>query len=365
MQYSTNIRKKDNGYQYVITYKDNENKWKTKSKQGYPLNKVGKELARIEMDLAVLILKEEVGNPIDSSLKDMTFEKFSEMYLEHVKIYRSANTIITYKTVLERFKDLKDIEINKISLLNVQCIIDKLTLEGLNPNTIQDYIRKLKVFFNAALNEYNLINKSPMKKVKYNNSIINKNKRALNIDEEKVILSEIKNKSHHLLVLIALKCGLRVGEIIGLTWGNIDLDNAVIKVTQQWKKLDTGEYGFGSLKTKNSYREVPIPLIMISEFKNFRKVIDLNDIKNDKDNRVFKYKNTASIAKSMNFILKKYNITIHELRHTYATKLVANGMDFKMVAELLGHSVQETLRTYAHINDDMRKRASDLINKIL
>ncbi|MBW9158905.1 site-specific integrase [Clostridium tagluense] len=358
MQYSTIIRKKDKGYQYIITYKDDENKWKTKSKQGYDLNKTGKELAQAEMDTAVAKLKKEVENPIDPSLKDITFEKFTEMYIGHVKIYRTANTIISYQTVMARFSGLNDIEMNKITLMDVQSIVDKMTIEGLNPNTVQDYIRKLNVFFNAAIDEYELITKSPTKKVKFNSPKVDKNKRALNISEEEVILKEIKNKIYHLIILIALKCGLRIGEIIGLTWSNIDLENAVIKVNQQWKKLATGEYGFGTLKTKKSYREVPIPATLICEFKSFKKVENING-------RVFNSKNTTSVVNIMNYTLKKYNITLHELRHTYGTKLLANGMDPQTVAELLGHDVQETYRSYSHVNNDMRKRAAELINNFL
>jgi len=359
MQYSTIIRKKDKGYQYIITYKENESdiKWKTKSKQGYGLNKSGKELARVEMDLAISLLKKEVENPIDPALKNITFEKFANMYIDHAKLYRATNTIAAYKTILVRFSDLNDIEINKITLMDIQSIVDGLTKEGLNPNTIHDYIIKLKTIFNSAMNEYDLILKSPMTKLKYNVSKIDKNKRALNNAEEKTILKEIKNENYHMIFLIALKCGLRIGEIIGLTWENIDLKNASIKVMQQWKKLPSGEYNFGKLKSKNSYRSVPIPQNTISQFKSFKKVENMNG-------RVFNFKNTKSTACSLNLVLKKYNITVHELRHTYGSKLIANGMSYTDAAELLGHTPAETMRTYSHVNDDMRKKNVELINKI-
>ncbi|MCS4455170.1 tyrosine-type recombinase/integrase [Clostridium botulinum] len=47
---------------------------------------------------------------------------------------------------------------------------------------------------------------------------------------------------------------------------------------------------------------------------------------------------------------------MHELRHTYATKLISNGVDFKTVAQLLGHTVEQTMKTYSHVNDDMMKK---------
>lgn len=357
MQYSTNIRKKDKGYQYVITYKDNENKWKTKSKQGYALNRAGKELARIEMDLAISDLKKEIENPIDPYLKNITFKKFSDMYIKHAKLYSSANTIIAYNTVLNRFSNLNNIEIDKITIMDVQGVIDKLTVDGLNPNTIHDYIRKLNIIFNSAIHDYELIEKLPTKKLKYSVSKRDKNKRALNVDEENIILKEVKDKDFHFVILIALKCGLRIGEILGLTWKDIDLENHIINVNRQWKKLPTGDYNFGTLKSKNSYRNVPIPINVISDFKKFKAVENING-------RVFNFKNTASTAIALNRELSKYNITVHELRHTYGSKLIANGMNFKNAAELLGHTVQENMRTYSHVNNDMRKKAIELINQI-
>ena len=61
---------------------------------------------------------------------------------------------------------------------------------------------------------------------------------------------------------------------------------------------------------------------------------------------------------------RKFNTCIHELRHTYATTLVSNGMDFKTAARILGHDIEQTMKTYSHVTDNMLKKASDLINKI-
>ena len=64
------------------------------------------------------------------------------------------------------------------------------------------------------------------------------------------------------------------------------------------------------------------------------------------------------------FKLYGYNISIHELRHTYATMLISKGLDFKTVAKLMGHEVEQTLKTYSHVTDDMMKKAKDIINAL-
>lgn len=58
---------------------------------------------------------------------------------------------------------------------------------------------------------------------------------------------------------------------------------------------------------------------------------------------------------------KKFDTCIHELRHTYATKLIANGLDFKTAAHILGHNVEQTMRIYSHVTDKMYNKAAELI----
>lgn len=361
MQYSTLIRKKDKGYQYIITYKENDCdiKWKTKSKQGYALNKGGKELARIEMDLTISLLKKEVENQIDTSLRNITFKKFSDMYIAHITLYREMNTVLAFKTTQKHFKNLNDIEMTKITTMDIQPIVDDLTKSGIKSNTIKLYIIQLNTIFNSAINDYNILYKTPIKNLKYNKCKEEINKRALNEVECEKILEDFKETRYYLLILIALKCGLRLGEILGLNWEDVDEINNVIKVTKQWKQLKDGSYGFGTLKSKNSYREVPISPKTLALLNN-AKVRTISG-------RILNFKNTDSISICLNrlFRLGGYKITIHELRHTYATTLISNGAPYKVAAQFLGHTEQQTMKSYSHINDDMIKKATSIINNIL
>ncbi|WP_315074924.1 tyrosine-type recombinase/integrase [uncultured Clostridium sp.] len=114
------------------------------------------------------------------------------------------------------------------------------------------------------------------------------------------------------------------------------------------------------MKTKNSNRSVPIPPETLETLKQYKKSIAVLNI----DNRITPY-NRTSIKRYLNPILNKLaNISIHELRHTYATLLIANGIDFKTAAKFLGHDAQQTIKTYSHVTDEMKKKATDTISKI-
>ena len=84
------------------------------------------------------------------------------------------------------------------------------------------------------------------------------------------------------------------------------------------------------------------------------------------DNRLFHWVriNTASLLFSTHIKKAGYDITIHELRHTYATILISNGVDFKTAAKLLGHDVEQTMKVYSHVTSDMLENAKNIIENI-
>jgi len=358
MQYNITYRKKDKGIQFIISYKDNEKKWRQKSKQGFQSSKEAKSAAQSEVkDLEKSL---ELKASLNAEYEGITFGQFAEKYIEHMNLYRETNSILAIKTVLNHFARLNNIKLTKVSLLDIQPIVDGLTRTGLNPNTIKGYITKLNSIFMSAQNTYNLIANLPTKNVniKISKDNLATYKRALNKNESDKLLKDFKDSKYYLILLIALTCGLRLGEILGLTWDDIDTKKSIMKVTKQWKRVTEKEYSFGALKSKNSYREIPIPPKTNTILKNIT-------VKN-MNTRLFNFKNTGSVSTCLNMLLRlgKYNITIHELRHTYATTLIANGIDFKTAAKFLGHSVEQTMKTYSHVNDDMIKRATNIIDNI-
>lgn len=354
MQYSTLIRKKDKGYQYIITYKLNSS-WKTKSKQGFKK----KQDAQTAMDKALIDLQNQLKNHVDASFNGISFEQFSKLYLDHISLYREANTILALKTVLNHFTDLNNKELTKINKLDIQEKVDAFTKSGLNPNTITDYIRKLNTIFKAAKDEYNLISSIPTENLKISKNKTEISKRALNKVELINLFEDFKDSKYYLLILIASTCGLRLGEILGLTWDNVDFKSQTLTINKQWKQVSVNKYDFGTLKSKNSNRTVPMPQITLKELKKLKNIVNI-------DNRIFNFKNTDSVSICLNRLLKigGYDITVHELRHTYATMLISSGVDFKTAAKLLGHNVEQTMKTYSHVNDDMMNRATNIIENI-
>jgi integrase len=363
LQYNITYREKDNSWQYIISYKDSSGKWKQKSKQGFEKSRIGKQKAKDSAEEALKQLKEEVefSDLEYVECKDITFGEFVDMHLKHLQLHRENNTVINYRNALNQFSDLKDIKFKKIRNIDIQNCVDNLVKRGLKPSTLEFYVKRLSSTLNTAVDQYKIISKTPLNKIKIPEVKEQSTRKALTVSEYKKLLDVFRNSPYYIILVLAGSCGMRVSEILGLTWDCIDFDYAILTINKQWKIVKDKKYEFGSLKGTNSYRRVPLSPTTIRELQIYKST-HCTDIYN----RVVINKSTGTIITNLNKVLKKngFKLTIHELRHTYATRLIANGIDFKTAAAILGHDVKQTMHTYSHVTEDMFNNAAKKINDI-
>lgn len=359
MQYNITYREKDKGIQFIISYKDCFGKWKQKSKQGFKIKREAKAAADIELEKLKKSL--ELKSNLSEEHQGITFKEFADMFIDHEQLYKQWNTIRIAKIAFNKFTLLNDIELTKIKSLDIQKCVDDLIKKGFKESTIKLYLAKIKVLFKSAKDKYKILVESPVQNIDLHNDKSTTEKTALTNSELNILLGKIKKRKYYLVSLIASKCGLRLGEIAGLTWDDIDFKNCIININKQWKKINFSEYGFGELKSKNSKRSVPAPTIVLSELSKYKKEMPTN-----LDNRIFSVNSLSSLSGKLLETYRKlgFDISVHELRHTYATLLISNGIDFKTAAKLLGHDVEQTMKTYSHVTDDMLTNASKIINNI-
>lgn len=357
MQYNITYRKKDKGIQFIISYKDNTGKWRQKSKQGFKKQ----SLAKIAADKMLDDLKNKMTDDLNVEYENITFKGFKDMYLTHLKLYKEHNTILLYENALKHFKTLNDINLIDIKQLHIQNCVDEMIKKKLAHSTIDNYLARIKVIFNAAINPYKIISSSPVNYISIKIDKESPNKKALTKSEFERLINKTTNPKYKIMFLLAGSCGLRIGEIVGLTWDCINFKTATLTINKQWKNISPNKSGFGELKSKNSYRDIPIPPTTLKALKEFNISFPI-----DINNRVVPYKRIQGLS----WLLKRYfknrgfDITIHELRHTYATLLISKGVDWKTSAKLLGHTVEQTMHTYSHVNNDMFNNAKNIINNM-
>ena len=178
-------------------------------------------------------------------------------------------------------------------------------------------------------------------------------------------LARAKEEGYYELFLLELSTGMRRGEILGLKWSDVNLQTGSLKIARQ--VVAAGEQILvQSPKTKNSVRTVVLPPYMVEiliEMKKSRTCewIFPSPVKSGEP------RNPTALHHRFKLILKRAgckNIRFHDLRHTFATMALENGMDVKTLSDMIGHiSAETTLNIYSHITDTMREQAAVRIDR--
>lgn len=192
-----------------------------------------------------------------------------------------------------------------------------------------------------------------------------KEMQTISAEQLQAVLEEAKRSGVYEMYYIELSTGLRRGELLGLKWQDIDMKQGVIRVRRQISRID-GKIVEAPLKTKNSYRTVTISPQAVEVLKSQKEKTD--------DEYVFPSPNGGPISPdSVNNMLHRVldragipRVRFHDMRHTFATLALQNGVDIKTVSGMLGHfSAGFTLDTYAHVTTAAEKEAAQTIGKVL
>lgn len=359
MDFNITYRKKDNGIQVILSYKEGS-KWKQRSKQGFEDSRNGKKLAKAWADESLQKLKENILLNTDEDYNNITFKEFTDLHIKHLELHVAYKTLEQYKYSSAAFSLIHDMPLEEITPVHIQNCVDSLIKKGLAEYTIKKYLDRVKALFNVAVKKYRIIHTSPVEDITIYGSKAPIEKKAFTCKELHDLVDSISISEYKLICILAGFCGLRLGEILGLTWSDVDFKNKKIKINKQWKiNKSTKLYDFGELKTKNSYRIIPASDFVINELSHYENEIKIKNI----NGRIFtKDTNNVSCNMLRHLKLKGYNITIHELRHSFCTNLIARGLDFKTTASLMGDTVQEIMKTYSHVIVDMEEQAVLILN---
>lgn len=171
-------------------------------------------------------------------------------------------------------------------------------------------------------------------------------------------------------IYITLNTGMRIGEICGLKWSDIDVTTATITVQRTVERIYIADGSknhtqivINTPKTVNSCREIPMSKGLMDMVKPLKKVVNGDFYvltNNDKPTEPRTYRNWYhSLMEKLGIPKLKY----HGLRHSFATRCIEAGCDYKTVSSLLGHAnISTTLNLYVHPNAEQKKKC---ISKML
>ena len=311
-------------------------------------------------DSSILNINTITEKDFQESGKQMTLSEYAEIFLKSKESTVKPSTYHNYVWMLKKaiIPKLGEVEICKIDNRRLQDFADEL-LKTLAKKSVRDMVGLVKTILTDA----------------YINDIVEPKKFAIKYPksekEDYEILSEddfkkfeqyllSQKKPHDIGELIMLETGMRIGEMCGVKWEDINLEKGTIKIKRTVQRIYDPEsknckINIGSTKTSAGERTVPISQTTAKYLRKHKK---------DASIYVASGKETPTEPRTHrqyhSTLLKKLGIkyiTPHGLRHTFATRAIQNGVDPKTVSAILGHSNSNiTLNIYTSVTEDMLRQ---------
>ena len=300
--------------------------------------------------------------------KEITVSEWLEQWLKNAEINRAYTTIYGYKNIIDNhiIPAFGKMELQKLKSSQIQkYYTDKIQNEKLSSSTVLKHHNLMKTAFKSAVMQ-GIINKNPADFVE----APKKSKKQINyynIDELKMLKETIKGSQIATAVLIAIYAGLRREEICGLTWSNIDLENQVFIVSDA-RTMAGSEIIVKGTKTEASQRLQYICDDLLDTLKAEKQRQEenksiLGDLYINSDYVIVMDNGKPYRPNYISELFTKFiednnlpPITLHGLRHSFASLTNAVGISQFNASKMLGHSTPATTgKIYTHIYDKLYK----------
>ncbi len=301
--------------------------------------------------------KVKIGQEVTSrylSGRYITVGKVYEEWLNAVVNRVRESTLVNYKAKFEKhiLPVFADMPCADLSAVKINEYINKKLADGLSASYVRDIITVFKSMLCYAQEEYDF-------KLSLKNVVLPKVEKKqiekISDAEQKRLISYLKaNMSLTAFgILLSLCMGLRIGELCGLKWSDVDFQHKILHIRRTVQRITSAN---GNRKTKivisapksaTSFRDIAIPDFLMEYFRMFRDEADffiLSGADKPVEPRIMQYRYKKILQSA-----EIDNHSYHNLRHTFATNCAEHGFDVKTLSVILGHStVNLTLNRYVH-----------------
>ncbi len=294
-----------------------------------------------------------------------------DLWLEdHIKPSREPQTYIFYRQMVERhikpYMGRK--ELQKVSPTDVSRLFKTLETGGASANTIQAVRRTFRAAYGVAI-KYGHVSDNPVAKT-FAPRVRRERKVYFDAEQVQKLLKQLEGSPIEYLVRFTLATGMRIGEVTGITWDNVDLKNNIVMVTNQLQRVGS-KLVLKPLKTEKSIRSMPIVGHSLDSILAEKSRQESTGIENEM-NLVFlnpwgrpydgKYVNDRLHEALAAVGLPKTGM--HSLRHSAATFMLMAGLNLHQVSRFLGHSqIALTSNLYGHVLDGAMREAAERLQR--
>ena len=327
------------------------------------------------------LYEEKQNNALPSEVSvDITVEKWIKIWVrDYKKLNIAQSTLNGYISkiksyIIPYFKGMKVIDVGKRDFqLMINGFIERK--KPLSYKTRKDTLGIGRMIFQSAIDDVPLIEYNPAVGVKLGKKEPPKEKEIMSIEEQLEVMQILMSEYNGIAFFALFTLGVRASELAGLLWKDLDEICENIKIDRGFQVLDIYdddlnrigiERKYTDLKSYNSHRKIPVISILKEELLKYKRQImenlNITDESELDNESIFRTKlgniSADYLRHRLNNVLRKYNlrkVTVHELRHTFATRCLESGIDMKTLQMLLGHAdYSTTANIYAHVLADRK-----------
>ncbi len=408
---SVNVRKRGNTYQYYFEAAPVNGKRKQISKSGFRTKTEALEEGNIAYN-------EYLTTGLNFKEQNISYSDYLDYWIEnYCKTNLKYNTIQAYQTIIEKYlkPELGKYRLTTLTSVKLHSFITELCSKyNFSRSYFSNILKVIKGSFREACNVYGFVRYNPAMTLRLP-KLENKKKNIKHVytqDEIDKILTRFKdNDVFTCAFLTSCYTGMRTGEVCALTWNDIDLKNGIIHIKHNVydkKKDEKGKWYLGSTKTETGDRKVYISNTLLNALKNYKRkqsylkkvygskyhYYHLEEVKNSYgkviEYRIVENENHLLTLNTLNLVFTRENglysgtdITrypykiihqelgikncrFYDLRGSYATRILKNGVEIRDVADILGHkNIETTENYYISSSNESRKDANDIFEKVI
>lgn len=407
---SINIRKRGNVYQYSFEIAKIGGKRKQMTKSGFKTKFEAQQQGTKAYNEYL-----NTGNTFKEN--QVSYSDYLDYWIEHYcKSNLKYNTIQTYVTIINKYlkPNIGSYRLTSITSVRLNTFISELCMKhDYSRVYFANILKVLKGSFRDACDVYGLIKYNPALTIRLPkmNKSIEDVKHVYSQEEIEKILDRFKNDDTFTCAfLTSCYTGMRTGEVFALTWEDIDLENRIININHSVydkKKDKKGRWFIGTTKTETGTRKIHISQTLYMALNNFKlkqdklkklygnkyhyyhieeeknaygKVVEYRIVENDNTGNTYNninlvftihdgtYKGTDIIKYPYSIIHNELGIKkcrFYDLRGSYATKILKNGVEIRDVADILGHrNIETTENYYISSSKESRKEACDIFDNL-
>ena len=302
--------------------------------------------------------REDVESGIDWEA-NFTFGEWADIWFEGHKDNIAATTQEGYKYTLRILKEyFGDKKLNGIKAFDIEEFLKKLRKEGASKSRMAGCRGMLyQIFHKAEAND--LIHKNPVRFAdKMRNIDPGTAKECFTAEEVKLLMANLPNDRIGASIRLMLGTGMRTQEILALEPRHIEEDGSVIQIRQAINMVG-GTAVVGVPKSRDSYRDIPVPPVLRPYALSLRNAAELYIWQSDK---MKKPVNPTYFRKLYKAAIDKIDgvryLSPHSCRHTYVSQLQALGVDMETIKSIVGHADLDMTRHYLHVQEPVRKAAA-------